>query len=98
MPCACLLSTPYVLDYDLVVLAIAIAFFVRYALIHGFRDYEVSMLAFAWAAPLVARGIAGATRLPLGLVAVLLLYLFTLRRAADELGIRPLYPATASKP
>jgi len=98
LPCACLLSTPYVLDYDLVVLAISIAFFVRHGLAHGFRDYEISLLAFAWATPLFGRSLAAATGVPLGLVAVLLVYGITLRRAADGLRTHPLYPATASKP
>ena len=35
LACASLLATPYVLDYDLVVLAVAIAFFVRYGLERG---------------------------------------------------------------
>jgi alpha-1,2-mannosyltransferase len=86
LACACLLATPYVLDYDLVVLAVAIAFFTRYGLAHGFRDYEISVLACVWVVPLVARGIAGATGLPLGLIAMLALYALTLRRAALELA------------
>jgi hypothetical protein len=36
-----------VLDYDLFVLAVAIAFFVRHGLQHGFRNYEISLLAAA---------------------------------------------------
>jgi hypothetical protein len=86
LACGCLLVTPYVLDYDLVVLAIALAFFVRYGLAHGFRDYEVSLLAFVWLVPLVTRSIAGVTGLPLGLIAMLALYALTLRRAALELA------------
>jgi len=35
------------LDYDLVVLAVAIAFLTRHGLQHGFRNYEVSLLAAA---------------------------------------------------
>ena len=62
-----LLATPYVLDYDLVVLAVAIAFFARHGLRHGFRDFEISLLAAAWIVPLLSRSIAGATFIPLGL-------------------------------
>jgi hypothetical protein len=86
LPCACLLSTPYVLDYDLVVMAVSIAFFVRFALAHGLRDYEVSLLAFAWITPLIARGIAGASGVPLGFASVLALYALILRRAFVELA------------
>src|ERR1700730_12160108 len=39
-----LLATPYVLDYDLVVLAIAIAYVARLGLHRGFRPWEISLL------------------------------------------------------
>ena len=73
-----LLATPYVLDYDLVVLAVAIAFFARHGLHHGFRDFEISLLAAAWIVPLLSRSIAGATFIPLGLFVELALYGFRL--------------------
>ena len=85
---ACLLTTPYVLDYDLVVLAVAIAYFTRYGLARGFRDYEISLLAFVWVAPLVARNLASVSSVPLGLMAMLVLYALTLRRAVVDLGSR----------
>lgn len=44
---ASLLATPYVLDYDLVVLAISIAFLARHGFARGFHDYEISALAAA---------------------------------------------------
>ena len=81
---ASLLATPYVLDYDMVVLAIAIAFFVRHGLHHGFRADEASILALAWTVPLVARTFGGATGIPLGLLAMLALGLLVLRRAAAD--------------
>jgi hypothetical protein len=84
---ASLLATPYVLDYDLVVLAVAIAFFARHGLSRGFRPFEISLLAAAWIVPLLSRGVAGATGLPLGLLVLLTLYVFTLRRAVlDRAG------------
>jgi len=76
-----LLATPYVLDYDLVVLAVAIAFFARHGLARGFRDYEISLCAAAWLVPLLSRGVAGATGIPLGLIVLLTFYGFVLRRA-----------------
>jgi hypothetical protein len=79
-----LLATPYVLDYDLVVLAVAIAFSVRHGLRRGFRDYEISLLATAWIVPLLSRGVAGVTGLPLGLLVLLAVYVFTLRRALKD--------------
>ena len=82
-----LLATPYVLDYDLVVSAVAIAFFARHGLVRGFRDYEISFLTAAWLVPLLSRGIAGATGLPLGLMVLLAFYGIVLRRAALEHAI-----------
>jgi hypothetical protein len=81
---ASLLATPYVLDYDLMVMAIAIAFFARYGLRHGFRNYEISLLAAAWLVPLLSRGVAGVTGIPLGLFALLAIYVFVLRRAVAD--------------
>jgi hypothetical protein len=81
---ACLLATPYVLDYDLMVLAIAIAFLARHGFANGFRDYEVSLLAAAWGMPLIARGVMGATGVPIGLIVLVALYALTLRRAAHD--------------
>jgi hypothetical protein len=78
---ASLLATPYVLDYDMVVLAVAIAFFARHGQKCGFRDYEISALAAAFIVPLVSRGLAGATAIPAGLVVMLALYAITLHRA-----------------
>jgi hypothetical protein len=79
-----LLATPYVLDYDLVVLALAIAFYARHGLSRGFRDFEISLLAAAWVVPLMSRGLAAATGIPLGLLVMLTLYAFTLRRAVQD--------------
>ena len=83
---ASLLATPYVLDYDLVVLAISIAFLARHGLARGFRRYEITILAAAWAVPLLSRSIAGVAFIPLGLIAMLALYAVTMRRAAFDLG------------
>lgn len=76
-----LLATPYVLDYDLVVLAVAIAFFARHGLVSGFRPFEISLLAAAWTVPLLSRGVAGASGIPLGLLLLLMTFVFTMRRA-----------------
>ena len=76
-----LLATPYVLDYDLVVLAVGIAFFARHGLARGFHSFEISLLAAAWLAPLLSRGVAGVAGIPLGLMVLLAMYVFTLRRA-----------------
>jgi alpha-1,2-mannosyltransferase len=81
---ATLLASPHVLDYDLMMLAPAIAFTVSAGIAGGFRDYEISVLAAAWIVPLLSRSIAGVTGIPLGLLVLLALYVVTLRRAAAD--------------
>jgi hypothetical protein len=81
---ASLLATPYVLDYDLVVLAISIAFLARHGFKCGFRDYEISVLAAAFIVPLISRGLAGASGIPSGLIVMLALYVATLHRAMAD--------------
>lgn len=81
---ACLLATPYVLDYDLVVVAIAIAFFARHGFGHGFRPYEISLLAAAWVTPLIARGVMSATGVPLGLLVLVAFYVLIMQRATSD--------------
>jgi hypothetical protein len=71
-----------VLDYDLMVLALAIAFTVKAGFAGGFRDYEISVLAAAWIAPLLSRSVAGATYVPLGLLVLMAFYAVVLRHAA----------------
>lgn len=79
---AALVATPYVLDYDLVVLGVGAAFLFADGRARGFLPWERTGVALLWGAPLVARQVAEATLLPLGLAAVLALLLLSLRRAA----------------
>jgi len=73
-----------VLDYDLTTLAPAIAFIIASRKQSGFNDYDVSALAMVWFAPLFARAIAGATGVPLGLIAVAMLYVLIMRHAMRD--------------
>ena len=59
-----------VLDYDLVVLGMALAFLVAHANTAGFLPWEKTLLAFAWSAPLVARSLAKLAFLAVGLMAL----------------------------
>src|SRR5262249_16495673 len=76
---ATLLGSPHVLDYDLLILAPAIAFLVSASRTGGFREYDISLLAFAWIAPLFARAIASACSIPLGLVAIAALFVLAMQ-------------------
>jgi hypothetical protein len=84
-----LIATPYLLDYDLMILAPAIAFFVAHGLKHGFLDYEKSALAFCWIAPLISRTFAEIIFVPVGLIAIVLLFGIALRRAAIDSAALP---------
>ena len=77
---AVLISTPYVLDYDYVVLLAGIAFLWRDAARDGWLSWEKSALALVWIAPLVARNVAAATLFPLGLMTALLVLGLAVRR------------------
>jgi hypothetical protein len=79
---ACLFATPYSLDYDLVVMAPAIAFLVFDGLKRGFLPWEKTLLAFCWLSPLLTRFVAESTGIPLGLIALLALFALALRRSA----------------
>jgi hypothetical protein len=65
---AVLIATPYVLDYDYVVLLLAIGFLWKDAEEHGWGPWQKSLLALAWIAPLFARQLAQITLVPLGLM------------------------------
>jgi Glycosyltransferase family 87 len=77
---AVLISTPYVLDYDFVVLLAGIAFLWRDADRHGWLPWEKSSLALIWFAPFVARNLAALTLFPLGLLTAILLLWLAVRR------------------
>lgn len=78
---AALLSTPYVLDYDMVVLGPALAFAISWELARGVRPWMASLLAAVWVAPLLARTIAASTHVPLGLIVMLAFFAATIRGA-----------------
>lgn len=89
---ATLLSTPYVLDYDMVVLGPALAFAVSWELARGVRPWMASLLAAVWVAPLLTRTIAASTHVPLGLIVMVAFFAATIRGAMPApvlSGIRP---------
>ena len=96
---ASLAATPYLLDYDLVALAPAIAFMAVLGLREGFRPYEKLVLALAWLAPLLARALADALMFPLGILTLLTLFALVMARAANQPLQTPVASAqTAGKP
>ncbi|HJR83533.1 MAG TPA: glycosyltransferase family 87 protein [Sphingomicrobium sp.] len=91
---AVLISTPYVLDYDYVVLLPAIAFLWLDSQEKGWLDWDKSLLAFAWIVPLAARQIAEFTYLPVGLASAVAILAIALRRAVrsgERVGSAPAF-------
>jgi len=80
------LATPYLLDYDLVLLAPAIAFLAVDGASRGFAPYEKTLLAALWLLPLAARSVAQATLIPLVAPLMLLAFIALLHRAMTETG------------
>ncbi|MGY8634635.1 glycosyltransferase family 87 protein [Bradyrhizobium sp. 14AA] len=77
---AILLGTPFVLDYDFVLLSLPIAALAAEGLESGFRPYEKTALVCAWMLPLLARP-AGLAHVPLSPETVMLLLILIWLRA-----------------
>ena len=93
---ATLLGSPHVLDYDLLILAPAIAFLVSASTIRGFRNYDISLLAFAWIVPLFARAVAGLIGIPLGLIALATLFALAMQHLMHNRAMQSLARTSAA--
>jgi hypothetical protein len=82
-----LLATPFILDYDLMLLAPAIAYLAVDGIARGFWPWEKTILAALWIVPLIARSVPQATLVPLAVPMMLLALALLLRRAMIEAGI-----------
>ncbi len=94
---ATVLATPYVLDYDLMLLAPAIAFLAADGARRSFGPYEKTMLAALWLMPLVARSVAQAAFIPLAAPLMLAALALVMRRAMRETGAEPVRHAVAAE-
>ena len=74
------LCTPYGFDYDFMALAPAGAFLISYGLERGLKTSELCALALAFAAPIVTRPLGQWLMLPIGMIAVGLLFVVVMRR------------------
>ena len=95
-----ILATPYSFDYDMMVLAPAIAFLAVDGFMRGFAAWEKTMLAALWLVPLVARSVAQMSLIPLGVPAMLAVFVLILRNAglgrACRAAFSPKLPAIAA--
>jgi hypothetical protein len=78
---AALLCTPYVLDYDYVLLGMAIAFLMADMRARGTLAWEPTWLAYAWIAPLFGRAVSAFTLAPVDLIAAMAVLALAGRRA-----------------
>src|SRR5579863_6814675 len=78
---ATILATPYSFDYDMMLLAPALAFVVGDGFNRGFGPWEKTILAVLWLMPLGARSIAHVSLIPLGVPAMLAMFVLILRRS-----------------
>jgi alpha-1,2-mannosyltransferase len=81
-----LLSSPYVLDYDLPVFGLALALFAAHGMERGFLPWEKTALALAWFMPVLTREFARLTYVPVGFLSLAAIFLLILQRARAERG------------
>ena len=92
------LVTPFVLDYDFMLLALALAWFVRDGLNHGFRPYEKTAAFALYMLPLLARPIAMIWSVPMSPAVVGLFFVLLARRASHKGTAEPVHPSLAWQP
>ncbi len=91
---ATILATPYSFDYDMMVLAPAIAFLAVDGFVRGFSPWEKTLLAALWLMPLIARSVALMSLIPLGVPVMLAVFVLILRRS--EFFVAPVTFSTAA--
>ncbi len=93
---ASLMLTPYLFDYDLVILALPLAWLVSRGLADGFRRREKSLLLATWILPLFSRMLAKYLHVPAAPLAMLLLLFLAFRShdrySAGRLSTRAMAP------
>jgi alpha-1,2-mannosyltransferase len=91
-----ILATPYTFDYDMMVLAPAIALFAADGFTRGFKAWDKTALAVLWLVPLVARNFAELTLVPLGVPAMLVIFILILRRSTNHFASATIAPTRIS--
>jgi len=95
MVAAGLLTTPFILDYDLTLLAIPIAWLARRALAGRFLAGERLTLALAYLLPLYSRTLAGKTGIPMGPFVIGAIFAYVVARGVAEASAAPRTPPAA---
>ncbi len=83
MVTAALLASPFLLDYDLLLLAIPLAWMAREGVRAGFKSWEKLVLGLAFFLPLASRSVASTLGLPLAPLVIGALFVLVLRRGFE---------------
>ena len=84
MAVAALLTSPFLLDYDLALLAVPLAWLYAEGTRTGFRSGEKLIGVVAFVLPLISRSLAGSMALPIAPLVIGALFVVLLRRAATD--------------
>jgi hypothetical protein len=76
-----LMVSPYVLQYDLVLLALPIAWLAMEGFKTGFLPYEKAVLSIAWLLPRITLPFSQTAKIPIGPIVIIALMTVVLRRA-----------------
>jgi hypothetical protein len=79
-----MLATPYVVDYDFILLGMATAFLAAHGIERGFLAWEKTLLAAAWLVPLVARTAAREIYMPVGLMVLIAMFAVVMQRVRAD--------------
>lgn len=93
---AALLASPFLLDYDLVILAAPLAWMLREGVRSGFLSWEKTILLAAFVLPAVSRTLATEARLPLAPLVMAALFVAVLRRGSTVAASADVAPRTVA--
>jgi len=79
-----LMVSPYVLQYDLVLLALPIAWLAMEGFEKGFLPYEKAVLSVAWILPRVSLPVSQSAKIPIAPIVIIALMTAILRRASHR--------------
>ena len=80
----CLMVSPYLLQYDLVLLALPVAWLAMEGFEKGFLPYEKAVLVISWLLPRISLPTALMARIPLAPIVIIVLLAAILRRAVHR--------------
>jgi hypothetical protein len=90
---AALLASPFLLDYDLILLAVPLAWMFREGVRTGFHAWEKTTMLLAFVLPAISRSLATQAHLPIAPLVMGALFVLILRRGAARSDVAAMVPA-----